>query len=266
MQTPVAFDRGCYVGTKISEHYFSGIRTCETIFPDGYGSDWHYHQNPHYSHILNGGSKEIRKGDSQWQTQGDGLYYYPGIAHQNIQYRPGTRIFNIEIEENFFKAHDLNLPSEEQMYSDRLKVNGSGLLKILREHYWQDAQTPIAVEQLCLELINGLPPVQRQEPQWTRQILTVLHDRWDLPFSLAELAAEVQIHPVTLSKYFSRYFGCTVGEYIRKIKIDKALVLMRSGELSLTGVAYECGFSDQAHFTKTFTLLTGMLPKQYKGL
>src|ERR1700712_2799633 len=108
MMEPVAFEKGCYVGAKIREHSFGSILASETVFPIGFISDWHYHQNPHYSHILSGGSKEIRKGRAQWQRTGDGFYYYPGICHQNVQYHPGTRIFNLELETNFFAESDLD--------------------------------------------------------------------------------------------------------------------------------------------------------------
>jgi AraC family transcriptional regulator len=266
MKEPVEFDKGCYVGTKIKEQSFGGILTSETTFPEGFGSDLHYHQNPHYSHILTGGSKETRKGVSQWQQAGDGLYYYPGISHQNLQYRPGTRIFNIELETGFFNEHGLDMPAEEQMFSDRLKVNSAGLLKILKEYYWQDEHSRIAIEQLCIDLIAATPVPRYNYPDWTGKIIEVLNDQWNQSWSLAEFSGILNIHPVTLSKYFSKYFKCTLGDYIRQIKIDKALKLIRSNKLSLTAVAYECGFTDQAHFIKTFYLVTGMLPKQYRNI
>ena len=266
MKEPVEFDKGCYVGTKIREQSFGGILTSETVFQTGFGSDWHYHQNPHYSHILTGGSKEIRAGVSQWQQAGDGLYYYPGISHQNLQYQLGTRIFNIELEEGFFKEHGVDMPAEEQMFSDRLKINSIGLLKILKEHYWQDQHSRIAIEQLCVELIAATPVSRYDYPDWTGKIMEILNDHWNHPWSLMEFSGMLNIHPVTLSKYFSKYFKCTLGDYIRQIKIDKALKLIRSNKLSLTAVAYECGFTDQAHFIKTFYLVTGMLPKHYRGI
>jgi len=266
MKEAVEFEKGCYVGAKIGERSFGGILTTETVFPEGFDSDWHYHQNPHYSHILSGGSKEIRGGVCQWQQPGDGLYYYPGISHQNLQYQPGTRIFNIELEGSFFKEHGLDMPAEEQMFSDRVKVNSMGLLKILKEHYWQDQHSRIAVEQLCVELITATPDVRNDYPDWTRKIIEILNDCWDQSWSLAEFSGLLEIHPVTLSKYFSKYFKCTLGEYIRQIKVDRALKLIRSSRLSLTEVAFECGFADQAHFIKTFTLLTGVRPRQYRNI
>jgi AraC family transcriptional regulator len=266
MKEPVEFEKGCYVGTKIREQSFGGILTTETVFPEGFGSDWHYHQNPHYSHILSGGSKETKRGVSQWQQAGDGLYYYPGISHQNLQYRPGTRIFNIEVEAGFFKEHGLDMPAEEQMFSDRLKLNSTGLLRILKEHYWQDQYSRIAVEQLCINLIATSPLPRKDYPEWARKITEILNEQWNRSWSLAEFSGMLDIHPVTLSKYFSKYFKCNLGDYIRRIKIDKALMLIRSNRYSLTEIAYQCGFSDQAHFIKTFTLVTGMLPKQYRNI
>ena len=266
MKEPVEFKKGCYVGTKVREQSFGSILTTETVFPKGFVSDWHYHQNPHYSHILSGGSKEIRSGASQWQQAGDGLYYYPGISHQNLQYRPGTRIFNIEVEAGFFKKHGLDIPAEEQMFSDKLKVNSAGLLKILKEHYLQDQHSGIAVEHLCINLISANSLTCNNYPDWTHKIVEILNDEWNHSWSLAEFSGMLDIHPVTLSKYFSKYFKCTLGDYIRRIKIDKALTLIRSNRYSLTEIAYQCGFSDQAHFIKTFTLVTGMLPKQYRNI
>ncbi|HMI63382.1 MAG TPA: AraC family transcriptional regulator [Puia sp.] len=266
MKEPVEFEKGCYVGSKIREQSFGCILTTETVFQDGFASDWHYHQNPHYSHILSGGSKEIRRGVSRWQQPGDGLYYYPGIPHQNVQYRPGTRIFNIEVDAGFFKEHGLDVPAEEHMFSDRLKVNSTGLIKILREHYWQDRHSTIAVEQLCINLISASPLAHNDYPDWTRKIIEILNDKWNHSWSLNEFSGMLDIHPVTLSKYFSKYFKCTLGDYIRRIKIDKALTLIRSNRHSLTEIAYLCGFSDQAHFIRTFTLLTGMIPKQYRKI
>ncbi len=63
------------------------------------------------------------------------------------------------------------------------------------------------------------------------------------------MATIIGVHPVTISKYFPRYFSCTLGEYMRKLKIEKSLSLIKSPGNSLTNVAYACGFFDQSHFT-----------------
>lgn len=259
-------DKGCYIGRNVQARHYENIIASETLYPEGYVSDWHYHQNPHFSHILFGGSQEIYEKGSAVQTQGTGLYYFPGIAHQNVHYKADTRIFNLEIDQAFFKKYQLEMPSDVWMFAEQPCINTAGLIKILKEHYYQDCQSELAITQLTIEVIAGAAHTAAGHPAWARQIRTLLYDTWNASLSLQDLARQLAIHPVTLSKYFSKYFHCTLGEYRRKIKVEKALTLIRQGRYSLTDIAYLCDFSDQAHFTKTFRRITGLLPKQYRKL
>jgi YesN/AraC family two-component response regulator len=75
----------------------------------------------------------------------------------------------------------------------------------------------------------------------------------------------VDINPSYLSREFSKYFGdLSFGEYIRKMRIEKAQELMNDAAYSLTEIAYLTGFSDQSHFTRIFKKHTGQSPSEYK--
>lgn len=264
--SPVQLEKGTYVGKKVQEHNFAHIISTETAFFKGQTSDWHYHANPHFSHILSGGSKELRKERSELNVAGEGLYYYPGIAHQNAGYQEGTRIFNLELEPGFFEQYDLAVPPPSLMFDTQAQLNAKGLIKAMREHYLHDTESHIAMEQICISLVQPGKVDEKLFPEWVAKIRTVMQDNWDQPLSLPYLAQELDLHPVTISKYFSRYFSCSAGEYLRRIKVDRAAGLIRSNTRSLTEIAYLCGFSDQAHFTKTFQRITGILPLQYRKL
>ncbi|HWK05009.1 MAG TPA: AraC family transcriptional regulator [Puia sp.] len=93
-----------------------------------------------------------------------------------------------------------------------------------------------------------------------------MNDRWNELLSLQDLSVVVGVHPVTISKHFSRYFNCTLGQYMRKLRINKAISLVKSSGTSLTDISYECGFADQSHFIRTFKHMTGFLPMQYQRL
>lgn len=260
------FEKNTYVGEKVKERVFGHIVTSETSFSPGISSEWHYHVNPHFSHILEGGSIERRKGGSERQPAGTGLYYHPGIAHQNHDYLPGTRIFNIELGEGFFKSYGLPEPPAALMAGDSLQLNAGGLIGIMKEHYLNDTASALGVEQLCVSLLSICKEERRYFPEWVTKIKAMMYDSWDRPLSLDVLAKQLELHPVTISKYFSRYFGCSAGEYLRRIKVERAVALIRQGKTSLTDIGYECGFTDQAHFTKTFQRITGMLPRQYRNI
>ncbi|MDR6571101.1 helix-turn-helix transcriptional regulator [Chitinophaga ginsengisegetis] len=263
---PVQYEKGTYVGTKIKERTFGNIITSETAFVPDTSSAYHYHANPHFSHILAGGSKEIRNGSSDIQYAGKGLYYYPGIAHQNVDYRPGTRIFNLELDATFFNTFGLSLPPSSLMFENSHQLNTGGLIRIMKEHYLDDADSRMAIDQLCINLVHPAKEGDACFPEWTKKIKTVMNDYWNQPLSLSLLAAHLELHPVTISKHFPRYFGCSAGEYMRRMKVERAFPLIKQGKYSLTEIAYECGFTDQAHFTKTFRHVTGLLPKQYRNI
>ncbi len=69
--------------------------------------------------------------------------------------------------------------------------------------------------------------------------------------------------PTYLSQMSPRYFRANIGEYIRKVRVDKATVLLSCKHLTLTQIAYDCGFSDQSHLIRCFKEFNGMTPGQY---
>ncbi|MEO6231700.1 MAG: AraC family transcriptional regulator, partial [Ferruginibacter sp.] len=239
----------------------------ETLYSDQLSSDWHYHANPHFSHILSGGSIELRERGNQLQTAGTSLYYNPDIIHKNTNYQKDTRIFNLEIQSGFLTEYDLNIESANVFspFNEHLKKNI--LVKILREFYINDKHSVLSIQQLCMQLFQQINHETIPQPNrhWTIVLKDYLHSHWNEIPTLNELSKVVKIHPVTISRYFSKYFNCTLGEYIRQIKIENSLPLIRSNKYLLTEIAYECDFTDQSHFTKTFKQVTGILPKEYKN-
>jgi YesN/AraC family two-component response regulator len=95
----------------------------------------------------------------------------------------------------------------------------------------------------------------------------MIQDQLDtnITLSLQQVSSELEINPAYLSREFSKYFdNLSFGDYIRKLRIDKAKKLMSTTDYSLTEIAYLTGFSDQSHFTRIFKRQTGENPSVYK--
>jgi AraC family transcriptional regulator len=82
--------------------------------------------------------------------------------------------------------------------------------------------------------------------------------------SLSGLAQSVGVHPVTLARAFRRAFGCTVGEYVRNLRIERAALQLAETELPLAEIALAAGFSDQSHFSNLFRQHTGLSPSKFR--
>ena len=84
--------------------------------------------------------------------------------------------------------------------------------------------------------------------------------------SVRELAEEHGLHPVSLARAFRRAYGCSIMDYLRRARILRACRIMDEGAVSLSLVAAETGFADQAHFTRAFRLETGLPPGAFRKM
>ncbi|MCK8495765.1 MULTISPECIES: chromate resistance protein ChrB domain-containing protein [Spirosoma] len=104
-------------------------------------------------------------------------------------------------------------------------------------------------------------------PPWAAELKELIQDHIDtnLSLSLSTVAQSLQVNPTYLSRAFAQYFdNLTFGDYIRKLRIEKAIQLLETTSHSLSEIAYLTGFSDQSHFTRIFKKMMGQNPSQYR--
>lgn len=79
---------------------------------------------------------------------------------------------------------------------------------------------------------------------------------------ILQIADTLQMSACQLIRRFSRAVGMPPHAYLRQVRVNRALALIRAGE-PISGAAYRCGFSDQSHLTRTFKQLVGVPPGAY---
>jgi AraC family transcriptional regulator len=93
-----------------------------------------------------------------------------------------------------------------------------------------------------------------------------VQDNFTTVFSLQEVADVAGVHSAHLSRVFRQKMGCTVGEYVRRLRFEFACQQVLSTEKPLCEVAYEAGFADQSHFHRVFLGHVGITPFNYRKL
>jgi len=83
------------------------------------------------------------------------------------------------------------------------------------------------------------------------------------PPSLEILGREVGCSPFYLSRSFSRVVGLTIPQYLRKLRMERAAELLRSGRYNVTEAATEVGYASLSHFSKAFCETIGCCPVLY---
>lgn len=69
----------------------------------------------------------------------------------------------------------------------------------------------------------------------------------------------------TLERRFRAVLGRSIGEEIRRVRLERARELIETGGLSLTEIALQCGFSDLPHLTRQFTRAFGKPPSAWRS-
>jgi AraC-like DNA-binding protein len=102
--------------------------------------------------------------------------------------------------------------------------------------------------------------VARDRVERTKQLLA-----GDLanPPTLETLGREVGCSPFYLSRSFSREVGLTIPQYLRKLRMERAAELLRSGRYNVTEAATEVGYASLSHFSKAFCETIGCCPVLY---
>jgi AraC family transcriptional regulator len=194
----------------------------------------------------------------------------PQHAHAVVFHDREVRIFRTEV-----KARWLERLREQAVSFRQPACFDGGLtvglaLRLYREFRAPDRFSPLAVEGVLLELLAELSrraeqSAARKAPRWLERAREILHEQAAHVPTLAELAAEVGVHPVYLAHAFRKFYRASVGEYARRLRLEAACRDVAESELPLSQIAANTGFYDQSHFSNTFKRHTGMTPAEFRA-
>ena len=146
-----------------------------------------------------------------------------------------------------------------QNFSDRLDAELSS----------PDSMTELVIESLATEVIVfASRSAERKDlgrASWLGRARRMIEDELASPLSLSGIASAVGVHPVHLARQFRASQGCTVGEYIRQVRVSVARRELAMTDKPIAEIALASGFFDQSQLTKTFKRVTGRTPAAYRA-
>jgi YesN/AraC family two-component response regulator len=106
--------------------------------------------------------------------------------------------------------------------------------------------------------------LNRATQQLIRRAMAYIHSHYAEPITREEIAEHVRISADYLTDCFRQELGITPMAYIRRYRIRRACELLQNSEQSITQVALAVGYSDSAHFTRTFQREMNVTPRAYR--
>jgi AraC family transcriptional regulator len=260
-------------------HHF-GVRKCfelpgvtlaiVQIENSGNSIGWHYHENPHLTFVLRGAVTEGTRKKVYECSPGELLFHSSFEPHYNAKPQGHVTCLHVDFAETFLD----DFGTQKRRLQGIFSITDPGLkfscYRLFREALIGDEFSEVSIHTVTLDIIGRLLPAEdgqkTSRPSWVQRLEDILRSDYAEKLSLAFLSRELSIHPVHLSRSFSRYFHCTLGEYVRNVRLERSLALMSGCDQSLTDIASTCGFSDQSHFTRSFKEIMGVTPSAYRKL
>jgi len=225
----------------------------------------HAHRLAYFSALVSGTYAERESGRETVYRIGDVRFHPAEYFHGDEIGSAGARFLCVELASEGSAALPgaaLAAPRMSGPSSDVARLAAS----IRREMRSGDAASDLVLEGLALQLVGALVrlPVESRLPRWLARVAERIREESARPLRAADLAAEAGVHPVHLARAFRRHYHRTIGEAVRRARVDAVLRMLGSGAVSLAAAAADAGFSDQSHMSRAFRRETGMSPAEYR--
>lgn len=251
----------------------SGIDCRRAVYGATAATGRHYHDDSNLVFTLAGSLSQFMSSRTTLLSPGSLMYVPAGEMHSTNFGRQGASCFFVAIDtvwlERRFNSAKVDA-SEPRIISGASYLHAVAL-KMYEEFKHPDELSDVIMEGALLELFGrwcreGSWP-SRGTPGWLGTVRNLLHDSFRESISLNDLSVAVGVHSSHIAREFHRVYGLTIGDYIRKLRVDLVAEKLRNPgkkQNSLTELALEAGFSSHAHMSSAFKRTTGMTPSQYQ--
>ena len=101
---------------------------------------------------------------------------------------------------------------------------------------------------------------------WPAAVKQALTSNLDEPQSITALSEQLYLHRVSMARGFRKIYGLSPVQFRNYTRVMTALEELATSDKSLAAIAYETGFADQSHLTRTLRSLAGCTPAEFRRL
>lgn len=255
-------------GQIIKRRALPGFVLTESLYDGGFKSS-ESHPLHRLSFVLKGSYTSFFRNELHQVEDAKGIFLPPGEVH-TISSAAGARCLHLELTQEWVdriaERQCIKLSSPRVFQSCLLP----SLVRRLYQELNQEGESSLlAVEGLAFEI---LAEIVRSQPSRTDattqskldQAKEFLEANFAVPFTVAEAAQSVGLHPVYLAALFRKTLRCTMKDYVRRLRVNFAAAKLAESAEPLVDIGMAAGFVDQSHFCRTFKYLIGMTPSEYR--
>lgn len=157
-------------------------------------------------------------------------------------------------------------------YAEENDIPKKVILEKYKLHLEDNLHNETIIKTLVKPLCAMLTVLFRQNPDHNyktednlyNHILSLIHAKAYKKITINDIAKACYCSPSFASRIFKRKSGTTINQYITSLRMKKAEKLLIESDMSITDIAYSCGFTDSNYFVAAFSKIHKMPPLKFR--
>jgi AraC family transcriptional regulator len=252
----------------VAEAVVQGIELRELVYVDG--------TIPRHAHTMAGfclvidGQYEERYAARTLACSARTVTFSPaGEEHSNVFAAARSHCLTVDVPESWVDR----LESNRARLREPFETQGGTLAwlteRLLPEVQDGDDSGHLIIEGLVLELLghaarNAAQATGPHVSPAIRRTYDLLRANYRHTVTLGDLASATDRHPAYIATAFRQAYGETVGDCLRRLRVEHASRELAQSDMPLVEVALSAGFGNQSHLTRAFRRATGLTPAAYR--
>ena len=262
----------------------SKLADCSMFIVDMVYRPMHLHKEMELCYILSGTCRVSTDRQGVEAGPGEVLLFDAGSSHELCASGVPARLLTLQISNSFCARFYPQIRSirfgcrglSACLLPERLTALRRAMLLALRAYLRDTPEAPFAcmaqVNEIFAILLSDTPyrvlsdtenMTQTRNAERMHRILHYLETHYSEPVRLSEIAEREGLTQTYLSHLFREQLHIPFQDYLARLRLEAAMLLLRQSDTTLTDAAYACGFSDPKYLNRSFQKNLGMSPRQW---
>lgn len=262
----------------------SKLADCTMFIVDMVYRPMHLHKELELCVVLSGSCRVSTDRQGVEAGPGEVLLFDAGSSHELCASGVPARLLTLQISNSFCARFYPQIRSirfgcrglSACLLPERLTALRHAMLLALRAYLRDTPEAPFAcmaqVNEIFAILLSDTPyrvlsdtenMTQTRNAERMHRILHYLETHYSEPVRLSEIAEREGLTQTYLSHLFREQLHIPFQDYLARLRLEAAMLLLRQSDTTLTDAAYACGFSDPKYLNRSFQKNLGMSPRQW---
>ncbi|NLM10402.1 MAG: response regulator [Clostridiaceae bacterium] len=175
---------------------------------------------------------------------------------------------------NFIISRDISLPEARILVSSciyhilRIAFEKNIKLNIILPEETKEELSLAELKNLITDILSQtislmLENRRKKSKNYLYRVKSYIEDNYSKDLKVSSLAKMEFMEAGYLGETFTKQFGCSINEYINRVRINKAMELIRTTNMKLNDICYAVGYKNYNNFYSHFIKVVNKKPTQY---